>query len=119
MKTHATFGSQQKNISLGKVSTKKGLVENILHVIQNDLLIPQLEVMIRPLKGSRKLTIPKRSLSQNCQAENFRFTSSNPLGKKEIKIGALGGSSQLLVSGSDHPHLQAIYIGHLEGGPAS
>ena len=51
LKTHATFGSQQKNISLGKFSTKKGLVENILHVIQNDLLIPQLEVMIRPLKG--------------------------------------------------------------------
>ena len=52
LKTHATFGSQQKNISLGKFSTKQGLVEDILHVIQNDLLIPQLEVMIRTLKGS-------------------------------------------------------------------
>ena len=51
-----------------------------------------------PFKGSRF----------HHPAENFWFTSSNLLGKKEIKMSALGGSSQLLVSGSDHPHLQAI-----------
>ena len=37
-----------------------------------DLLIPQLEVTIRPLNG-HVFTIPKRSQSQNCRVVEFRM----------------------------------------------
>ena len=54
---------------LGLLSTHTGLKRHRNQVIQAmTFLSPNVEGHDSPLKGSRELTIPKRSQSQNCQA---------------------------------------------------